>query len=78
MIVRNAIIAAAIIALGLLAHGFLLNGRYEIVRASDAGAFRLDRWTGAVAICSQWEGGDAFCANLPEHYKSEETSQVAN
>lgn len=57
---------AIILALGLIVSAILIGGRYEVVRASQYGAYRLDRWTGDFSICSQWDGGDVACVNAPE------------
>jgi hypothetical protein len=60
---------AIILALGLILSAVLIGGRYEIVRASEYGAYRLDRWTGDFSICSQWddgEGNEVACVNAPE------------
>jgi len=69
---------AIVIALGLIVASFVISGRYQIVRASEAGAFRLDRWTGEFAICSQWEGGSVACANAPELYHDGKTPIFKN
>lgn len=51
--------AVGVLAIALALFVVALEGRYQIVGAGDD-VYRLDRWTGTVALCGQWSPGDAL------------------
>ena len=76
---KSVIAGAVIMALAIVLAGLAIGGRYEIVQVGDTGTTqRLDRWTGSVAVCAQWEGGAVACANAPELYHDGKTPIVKN
>lgn len=57
---RALVIAAALLSGAIVVSGTFGSDRYELVPAAGATAYRLDRLTGAVAVCTP-----AFCRPLP-------------
>jgi hypothetical protein len=72
------IIAAVIIAVGIVMAGFVIGGRYQITRVDEYTTHRIDRWTGALAVCAQWQRGAVACANAPELYHDGKAPLAAN
>lgn len=70
---RSNIVASALVAFGLVIAALSIVDRYEIIRTGEVTTYRLDRWTGKVAMCSQWDGGTVACANAPELFHDGKT-----
>jgi hypothetical protein len=70
---QGSVIAAVIIAVGLIAASVLIGGIYETRGASENAAFmwRVNRFTGAMAVCSVTPPGDQgntfapVCTDVP-------------
>ena len=55
---QHNIVAAVIIAAGLIVAGFLYGGRYYLLRLNGQTVALLDRWNGAVRVCTIDGPGD--------------------
>jgi hypothetical protein len=64
---KHATMAAAVFFLALFMIVYFVTMRYQVLEV-DGLAYRLDRWTGTVAICTQWDDNSLSCANAPELY----------
>ena len=74
---KGSFLTGALIAMGIVAAAFMLAGRYQLV-ASDGAVYRIDRWFGSVAFCTQWEGGSVWCAVLPDEKLDSAKAQTSH